>query len=315
MKLMLISDIHARYLSPENRTDDFFEALLYKLGQVRKIADKHKCEAILQAGDLFDSPEPSRYVQSKILREVRKLKVPIYTVIGQHDMIFRNWKNLDRTATYLLESAGVLTIVGLDGEPVDLGGGVLVHGLSFEQDFALPKPVEGKFNILIAHASVGTRPLYPGHVLPSPREFIHKHPGFDMVIVGDIHYAFEDKFKDTQIFNTGCMMRKTVKKEDLEHKPCVFVYDTATREYEKVLLKIKPWQEIFHIPEEKSQPADNKLQEFIDAIRSEKKLAVSYYDNQMAYYKKNSVTNRIQELIASAMERAGMSVKEREEIK
>jgi len=314
MKLLLVSDIHSRYLPPENRTDDYFQALLNKLQQIAEIARKHRCQALLQAGDLWDSPEPSRYVQSQVLLTLREMGIPIYTVFGQHDMVFRNWKNINRTATYLLQCAGVLTIVGLDGKPYELEKGIWVHGLSFEQDFNLPKPKKEDFNILIAHASVGTRPLYPGHVLPSPREFIHKHPGFDMMIVGDIHYTFEDKFKGCQIFNTGCIMRKTVKKEDLEHKPCVFVYDTDNGEYEKIFLDVKPWEDIFHIPDKQTEEADNKLQEFIDAIRNEKKLAVSFEENQQAYYKQHKVKKKIQEIIADAMGRVGMSEKERKEV-
>lgn len=317
MKLVLISDIHARFLAPENRSDNsFFEdVVLNKLDQVFMIAQKHKCQAILQAGDLFDAPDPSRYVIGRLIRLFRGYNILMYSVLGQHDMIYRNWSNINRTATYLMESAGVVKIVGLDGPilPFDeTEPDVAVHGLSFEQDFNLSSPIEGKLNILIAHASVGDKPLFPGHELPSPREFIKKHKGYDVILLGDYHFPFQDEFMKCQVFNTGVLVRK--KTDEKEQKPNVIIYDTATRTAETVYLDFKPWPEVFHISEKTTAQDESKLQEFVDAIRGEKRTAVGFTQNLSIYYKKNEVSKGAKSRIAGAMERVGMSQKELKEV-
>jgi len=319
MKLGLVSDIHARYLAPENRIDDnFFEdVVLGKVRNILQIAKDRGCAAIAQAGDLWDNPNPTRYVVSKVMRLLLEFNIPMYTVIGQHDMIMRNFQHLNRTGTYLLESSGAAHILGLDGKPAIVKEGteeVYLHGLSFEQDFCLPAPVEGKANLLVAHAAVGTRQLYPGQEKDGTREFIRNNPGYDAILVGDQHYSFIDEYKGCKIYNTGCVIRKTILEHELTHEPCIFIYDTETKEAEKVLLDFKPWQKVFHIPDKKSKD-ESKLQEFLDSIKGDKKVQVSFIDNLRAYYDKNKVSGNIKSLVASAMERAGMDDKELKEVK
>lgn len=318
MKLGLLSDIHARFLPPENRIDEnFFDTVLGKIRQSMEIFKEHRCSAIAQAGDLWDNPNPTRHVVAKFMRMLLEYDIMMYTVLGQHDIIFRNFQNISRTGSYLLESAGAVTILGLDGKPAIIKEGdeeVYLHGLSFEQDFCTPVPVPDKFNLLVAHAAVGTRQLYPGQEKDGTRSFIRNNPGYECMIVGDQHYRFEDEYKGCQIFNTGCMLRKSVVEHELLHEPGVIIYDTETKKAETILLDAKPWKEVFHIPDKK-QKDSSKLQEFLDAIKNDKKIKVDFVDKLKAYYELNKPSKNVMALIASAMERAGMNEKELKEVK
>jgi hypothetical protein len=309
MKLLLISDIHARYLPPINRTEkDFFaEAVINKLYQVLEIARQRQCRVILQAGDLFDNPNPSKYVIASLMRLFKSFDIPILTVLGQHDMVMRNFDAVNRTGTYLLEAGEAVAILGLMQcqHRIVLLDDILVHGLNFEQDFDLPVPDTSRRNILIAHASVGTDPLFPGHVIQSPREFIRKNPGYEMILVGDYHYTFEDEWKGCKIYNTGCMIRKTIKQEDLNHRPCVFVYDTETHSAEKVFLKISPVEVAFSINRAEKKD-DTKLKRFIEILSEQKQLSVSFDDNLRVYYQNNQVPDAVKKLIAAKMYQVGL---------
>ena len=55
MRLLLLGDCHFRSSAPARRTDDFFQTQLDKMEQVKKIYVEQRCDAVLQAGDLFDS--------------------------------------------------------------------------------------------------------------------------------------------------------------------------------------------------------------------------------------------------------------------
>jgi len=306
--------VHSRFLPPENRTDkDFFAVVLNKLEQIFQITKEHNCSVLFQPGDMFDAPDPSRFVISSMLRVFRKYSdIKVFGCLGQHDLAYRSWQNFNRTASYLLESAGVLTIVGLDGKAVELEKNIFLHGHSFEQTENLSNPVEGAFNILLAHATVGTRPLFPGHELPSPKAFAKKNPGYSLIVLGDIHYAFHSVFQDTNIFNAGVVLRKTIAEK--EQKPNVIIYDTETGKFEIVFLKVEPWQNVFTIPKKAKEEQNNKLQKFIAIVQGKKKSMVSFDDNLQTYYVNNEVAKPVQDRVALAMEKCGMKINERKEL-
>ena len=319
MKLACISDLHLRFLPPEKRLDaNFFEdVVMAKFTQLYEIASSNGCKAIIQAGDIVDTSDVSKYVISRMMQVMRNYPhLKMYSCLGQHDISMRNFAGVKRTSVYLLEAAGLLKIVGLDGEPVDLGEDVLVHGLSFEQDFNLPEPVEGKFNILVAHATVGDKPLYPGHELPGPKSFVRQHKGYRLVCLGDIHYSFRDKFSDCQIYNTGVMIRKSISEK--EQRPNVIIYDTETRTEETVYMNVKPWQEVFQIDDATEEVSSNKLQEFIAIMKKERESGkegkVTFNSNLLKYYECQEVATQVKAVIASAMERVGLTEKQKKEI-
>jgi DNA repair exonuclease SbcCD nuclease subunit len=311
VKLLLTGDKHIRYAAPENRIDDFFEVQLAKEREMLEIAGEHDCQAILQPGDMFDSPNPPRYAMSRYIELYHEFGTEIFTVLGQHDTSMRNLDAaVKKTASYLLQSAGVIKIIGLDGKHESLYGGaetVCLHGLSFEQE-AVPVPVEGVFNILMAHASVGDKPLFPGQALEGPREYARRHPGFDLILLGDYHYPYEDKWQNTDIINCGVSIRKTVDKRELEHKPHVIVYDTDTRLYTTHYLTIKPWNEVFRIPEKAEE--SSRLLDFINSLKTSAGIELSFASNLRLFYASNPVRSAVKDRIAEVAEKVQMPVEE-----
>lgn len=304
MKILLTGDKHIRYQAPENRIDDFFETQINKEREMLEIASDTGCECILQPGDFFDNPNPPRYVLSRYIELYNEFKLPIYTVMGQHDTSMRNLdQTVMRTATYLLQSAGVVKIVGLDKLPVMLDANTTLYGISFDQEYE-PKPQEEGFNILMAHASVGDKPLYPGHVLPGPRDYARKHGGFSLILLGDYHYPYEDSWQGCDIINCGVSIRKTVDKRELELKPKVIVYDTEKHSHEIHYLQIRPWGEVFQIVE---KPADtNRIMEFIESLKYNSGNSMSFASNLRLFYQNNVVRPEVKDIIAQAMEQVQM---------
>lgn len=298
MKLLLMGDLHIRYKTPAHRKDDFFATQFEKVCNAIRIASEHGCSAILQAGDMWDNPNPPRQAMSLYIDLLRSSALPFYTIYGQHDMLYRNYDHVDRTPTYLLEKAGALHTVGIHNSRADLGN-VYLHGLSYDQEQSFA-PVAGATNVLIAHASVGDKPLFPGHVLTAPQAFLAQHPWADLILVGDYHYPFEDTLDGRVCVNAGVVVRKSVAQRDMQHHPRVVIYDTVERSTLSVVLPHAPAAEVFDVPEE--QPQNDQLLRFVDALKRNRAIGISFEENLTAYYAENRTRPAIREVIAKAME-------------
>ena len=98
MKLLICGDLHYRGNNPRARTDNFQAALDKKLWEVLDISAQRKANAIIIAGDIFDSPSPSWSVFSDLSRFFNASEVPVLTVPGNHDIYGHSLSTLGRTA-------------------------------------------------------------------------------------------------------------------------------------------------------------------------------------------------------------------------
>lgn len=121
LRLLYVTDTHIRGTTPRSRTDDFVDALRKKLNEVVDIAEREKVDAVLHGGDLFDRPDLSPAVVRDFARLLRRLKVPIYVVAGNHDVFGHNPDTVDRTMLGLLDAFGTVRLIR-PGEKILLEG-------------------------------------------------------------------------------------------------------------------------------------------------------------------------------------------------
>jgi len=248
MRLLLLGDCHFRSSAPARRTDDFFQTQLDKMEQVKKIYVEQRCDAVLQAGDLFDSPKQPMNVLY-CLKELLQgsWAGQFYTVPGQHDLYMRDLTSLKRTAVGVLSvgKPGSVNVVGMNGipGPVYIKEDVCLYGKPYGAKPIKKMETDG-FHILLAHVSVGPDKLWEGHDLISPAEYAEAHP-FDLIVLGDYHYPFEERIGNTVVINPGCLVRLTAGERDIAAHPQVVVFDTETKESENIPLDIKPAKEVF----------------------------------------------------------------------
>lgn len=57
-------------------------AAIQRLGDV---INQHKVDFVVVAGDLFDSPTPTKPIVSSVLNAIGELKIPVYVISGNHD--------------------------------------------------------------------------------------------------------------------------------------------------------------------------------------------------------------------------------------
>lgn len=313
MKLLLVSDLHLRHSRPRSRTDGWPEVVYRKLGAILGIWADHGCDAILQAGDFFDSPSVSLGLVSSVIEQFRYAfsEIPrMFCVCGQHDIVMHSLGSVHRSPLRVLEAAGVVEILKGEGEPATLatrGECVHIYGASFGQEIPEPE-FPNDFMVLVAHVGVGDKPLFPGHEITYPEQFARRHPWFNLILLGDYHYPFVQTVKtdyaETLVVNTGCMLRLRAVERDMERVPHVSILDTTTMELTEVPLPCEPPERVFDAAEqeEDSDERSDRVAALAAKLRSGEGTDVSFRSRLELFYRNNDVPESVREVIADGLE-------------
>lgn len=224
MKLLITGDWHYRSQNPIARLDDFQAALESKLLEVADLAARHDAEAILQTGDVFDSPSPAYSTLTSLERLLRTMDLPVWTVPGNHDEFGHSLESLDRTAYGHL--AETKAIRDLPSDPVD-NGLVEITGTGFStttDDDVSDYLVRGKrlVQIHVAHGMLLERtPRFEiKHTLLAD---VAMHPDCpEVLIVGHEHMGFgvkrlpRAKGGDLVVINPGALARLSAHPGEIE---------------------------------------------------------------------------------------------------
>jgi DNA repair exonuclease SbcCD nuclease subunit len=251
MKLSIISDMHLGFAPGTEREEDSFEAAQEA---IEMSAD---CDAILVAGDIFDSRVPTtetliRAMQlfmktnfweggakitegiGKDLSEFSPLNtsgVPIIAIHGTHE---RRTKGLINPVEGL-EKAGF--VIYLHGNGVILQKNrekVAVQGFSGIPDqyaeAALgdwnPRPIQGIFNIFMLHQSVAPF-LYADKTID-----VENLPrGFDLYVAGHMHESKTSSHSGSPFLIPGSTIQTQLTKESPQARG-FWILDTETSELE-----------------------------------------------------------------------------------
>ena len=192
MKLGIIGDTHYTNRGPSKRLDDFFATQLLKTTEALGIFQEQGCDYIFQVGDLFDSHSVANRVKAAIISLLKQYHVKLLCVAGQHDIVGHSLGTLPNSPLSVLEAADVIQLLNETTLDLEIAKGfeVQTYGASFGSDIPVPKNPKA-YNILVIHAMIGDRELYPGQNLTSPTRFLKNNPAYSLVLAGDYHYSFE----------------------------------------------------------------------------------------------------------------------------
>jgi len=305
MKLMLFSDMHLRMTIPAARVDNAVLAQADKFIYAMKFYKDNNIDAILQAGDMFDSPRSWRALSfySKILQHFQP---NFYCVAGQHDTYMYSEGTRDTTSMGVLHGVGLVNVLGPD--PTLLENTVALYGCSYGQPVPTPSRVSGVKNILVIHAKIARSLPFelPGMVYAS--KFLEENPGYDIVICGDIHDKFTVKYEKSVICNTGPLLRDAATRDMFDHHPGFFIYDTKTGKMR--------WETIPHAEADRVltrehikqvEHREEVLDSFIEQLNlyperaSESDDLFSYKDNLLLFIRENYIEPAVVNLISETM--------------
>jgi len=207
MKLVQFNDAHIKGSSPKNRSDDYPETLWNKFQQLTKFIQENNIEAVLNGGDLFDTPDPATGVVNKYLQLFKQWDIPIYSVVGSHDKFGYNDATIERTALGTLKAAGVITIIN---NPIHIGSNCSIAGVSHSYnldehpatDYYRPKLNED-YLIQLCHGMITEGPFFGKYTL-----YNQIQTEADLVICGHYHPGFGPyTVDDSIVINIGSMGR------------------------------------------------------------------------------------------------------------
>ena len=309
MKFLHISDTHLLFDSPQARLDDTHKTGLEKFEYVLSWAQANSA-VILHSADFFDKRR-SWYLLPEIVTLLKKYKVPILAVFGQHDQYMRSMVTRHATMLGILEQAGLVKILGHEliyseiGEPTEV---FHIWGAGYGEEIPTPtsKSIPNcEYNILVIHAPIAVEPLWPGHNYIDAEKFLAEHTEFDMILCGDIHRNFGIMDKVGRwILNTGPMIRRRAVDYNFHHKPGFWIIDTEKENRPNHRVS---WEEIPHLPAEKvlsrdhierEEESEEILQEFVDAVDVQFDAGVDFDDNLEKFLVANNIPQSVIDILS-----------------
>ena len=123
--LYFLTDLHITSSTPSSRVDDYADAIFKKVEFVFNEAASHGGIVVI-GGDIFHTPTQPDFIKSRFIELCNMYPVDIYSIWGNHDLLYYNFDFADRCSLELLFKCGALKRLG--EEPVDLGNGWRISG-------------------------------------------------------------------------------------------------------------------------------------------------------------------------------------------
>lgn len=288
-KIVHLSDLHIDDRAPINRCDsDYLQTILDKLTFVFNYCKRKKITIVTVAGDFFDSPNVSWYTVNLIIDLLNSYSnIHLYIVLGQHDLYFRNFDEQKSAIGNLMKHSNVHI---LNTKPTAVLENVDLYGMSFGEvrNFEIKRRKAIK-SILLVHHPIGNQ--IDKHVkLLSASKVSTKFIGFNVIHGGDYHYTTIKKVGNTFIINPGSLIRKTIDKRDLSHRPCFVVYNTFLNNVKKIYIPIKSVEEIFTIRRKESKPEEIISTKLVAKLKDVKKnQGIVFKRMLLDYCEKNNI--------------------------
>lgn len=274
---IITGDWHLQDSSPVCRLDNFRETQKSKLQFISELSDRYRC-SVIHSGDLFDywkaSPELLTFAFKYLPNDFR-------TIYGNHDLPQHNFELAYKSGIATMEEANRLQI-----PPGGFHWGKEPDGETFTL-------YENRFKRKIAVWHVftfqGTIP-WPGCTSLNAKQILKKYPMYDLIITGDNHETFVEKYRGRLLVNPGSIFRLTAKQ--VNHKPCVFLYYAETNTVKPVYIPIEE-NVISREHIEKIEQRDNRIDAFISSLTGEFNAGLNFKENLIRFYHKNKTEQDI----------------------
>lgn len=268
MKYIHSSDWHIRATAPVFRIDDFPLVPLNKVEQLVSIANANDA-ILLVAGDLFDSPRVSYECVNRLSDILKEAKHPVLAVAGQHDQVNHSLDMINTPYQALVNNGSIHDVTDRQAYGV--------YGMSWGSD--ITEAMEGADVIMLHHTVTEGGKEVPFFLDEgdSADEVLDCFPDAKFVVSGDYHTTHDYEVDGRILLNTGSLIRQ--KKNQRDHKPCCYIFDTETMEYTKIYLDIQDSEDVFKIPQEVTvdERFPEKMKELTEALGENNK-APSYED-------------------------------------
>jgi len=288
--LIITSDWHLRDSNPVCRTDNFQKAQWNKIKQIYYLSYELGIP-VYHAGDLFEHWKTSPYLLNKTIHYLSPFGMDyIHTIIGNHDMPQHCIDNMDKSGLQTLFECGIINKLEDQMDwgtyPKECACKNIYYGHHKEQN---------KRKVIFCHIMTykGKKP-WPGCSDPECQEVFDLFPEADLIVTGHNHKTFTAKKGNQLLVNPGSLTRH--KADQIEHKPCVFLYDAQQHKLKRHYLDIE--KDVInrdHLEIKKNK--DKRINAFIEKLSNEWDLDLSFEDNLEKVFQDEKVSKRIKNII------------------
>lgn len=222
--LILTSDWHMMEpdRKPPCRIDNHFEAQLKKVYQIMQIQEFYDCD-IFNAGDIFEHWKASPELINKCMEIFPS---DMWAIAGQHDLPKHNLKLIYKSAFYTLIKSGSIQFLSNQ-----------ISWNKYNSKKQKYVSVNGKL-VAMAHMLIYKGDLpFPDCPAPEVNKVFKMFPLADLIVTGDNHQTFWARKGKQLLINPGSLTRH--KADQIDHRPCVFLWNAKTNGFKKIYLKIK----------------------------------------------------------------------------
>lgn len=296
---LLSADLHIRNDVPVCRTDDYFAAMERKIDFILDLSKKYVCP-ILVAGDIGDKSQWPNWLLKWAINKLEGHKIIV--IPGQHDLPGHRLALWKKSGIGVLHAAEVITLLG----PHDLESywefdNFLVNAFPYGEEI---HHIEGLDNskpqIAMAHQMViENKELWPDQNAFTGHQLLRKFPEYSLILSGDNHQTFTAEYKGRRLVNPGSLMRSTA--AQIDHEPCMFLWNAESNEIEKVLLPIE--KDVInreHI--DRQQEKDKRTEAYVTHLKKGYEVGLSFDDNMDKHFLANRARKRVKEKVYEAME-------------
>jgi len=268
MKLLFYSDTHYKDHAPKGRIDNVMESQFDELRDILEISREHEVDCLIHGGDFFDNRKPSHQLVVHLLDWFKLLDKPVYTAIGNHDLLGYNLDSVKNSGLGVLIESGAVDKINSDlvweSDKVIIKA---VHStLAFETQYMFDERYKDYLKIVISH----------NYVIPTetmPYGFIHPRDiqtDADLVLCGHYHTPFDHVEGKTRWINPGAISRWST--TDRDKVPQVLLVEVKDGKYTVTHIPLKssrPGHEIFDVELiEANKTHDKDIAEFARSLES-----------------------------------------------
>jgi len=285
--LIITADWHLmeKERNPPCRTDSHWEAQWDKVYQILSLQDTYECP-IFHAGDLFEHWKTSPHLLNTCLRTFPV--GAIYTIIGNHDMPQHNVELMEKSGLWTLIQSEVVEYIR---NQMDWNREILMEPMDILME---PMDIKSKKVSLIHIMTYKGKSPWPGCSDPNVSEVMDTFPDADLIITGHNHKTFTHKRGKQLLINPGSLTRH--KADQIDHKPCVFLWNAETNTAKPHYLKIKK-----NVISRDHIDIKNKKNErnvaFIKKLKQGYEAGFSFEDNLEQVFQENKIHKKIKQLI------------------
>lgn len=257
MRLIYLTDTHIQSGRPDNRRDDFLEALFNKFMEIIGLCRQLKVDFLIHGGDLFDKPRPDQRSLDLLRWLLKELDLPVYCIAGNHDLIDQRLDSLENTALGYLARNRLVRLLQ-PGEKVYLANSSCVVQLSGQHFYEGIDRVKNSRDYIVKKRRCDLA-IHVVHGMLLPKAFSDKVPTTlisevtateaDFTLGAHAHLGYHETAGGKFFLNPGALARLTGLQKELVRIPQVVYMDfTATASYSFIPLQaVRPGSEVMDI--------------------------------------------------------------------